>query len=207
MIGLLHYRITAKFSRQSIQRWTVQHVAPEYIGAHISQPSSKQTGRTFSLGFRAATAVFYSFGIEWDITTASQDDLDELAAWITWYKEHREFLHGGNYHRFDIVDPSVTGYGVVSNDGSRAIIAHVQEEESPSNRGSYMRIAGLDPQGKYCVQWTGPEAAKAALESLDPYGPFGKAEVSGSFLESVGIRMPRCNPETIRLFEIRRVTL
>ena len=58
---------TDALARQLIQRWTVQTVAPELLGAHISQPSSQQTGRTYSIAFRAATAVFHSFGIEWDI--------------------------------------------------------------------------------------------------------------------------------------------
>ncbi len=62
--------MTDALSRQCIQRWTVQNIAPEYLGAHISQPTSQQTGRTYSVAFRAATAVFHSFGIEWDITKA-----------------------------------------------------------------------------------------------------------------------------------------
>ncbi len=50
--------MTDALSRQQIQRWTVQLVAPEYLGAHISAPTSHQTGRTLALDFRAATALF-----------------------------------------------------------------------------------------------------------------------------------------------------
>ena len=134
--------MTDALSRQCIQRWTVQNIAPEYLGAHISQPTSQQTGRTYSVAFRAATAVFHSFGIEWDITKASDADLQELASWIVWYKANRDFLHSGRFVRLDVADPAVLAHGVVAADGSRALIAHVQYEESSSNRGVWLR--GLD---------------------------------------------------------------
>src|SRR5581483_1213800 len=64
--------LTDALARQHIQRWTTQLVAPEYLGAHVSAPTSHQTGRTFSLDFRAATAFFGAFGIEWDLTAADE---------------------------------------------------------------------------------------------------------------------------------------
>ena len=60
--------MTDAVARQQIQRWTTQLVAPEYVGAHVSSPTSHTTGRTLGLDFRAATALFGSFGIEWDLT-------------------------------------------------------------------------------------------------------------------------------------------
>ncbi len=44
--------MTDALSRQHIQRWTSQLIPPEYMGAHISAPTSHQTGRTFTLDFR-----------------------------------------------------------------------------------------------------------------------------------------------------------
>ncbi|RBP97778.1 alpha-galactosidase [Bifidobacterium aemilianum] len=194
--------MTDALSRQQIQRWTLQTVAPEYIGAHISQPSSQQSGRTFSLAFRAPTAVFFSFGIEWDISTADSGELEELASWISWYKEHRDFLHSGLVNRFKPADPTVFAYGVIAEDRSRALVAQGQYEESDSDRGSYLRIPGLLDQGQYRLRWTGPEPARAAEEVMDPYGPLGQQLVSGRYLATVGIRIPRCMPETMRLIDI-----
>lgn len=194
--------MTDALSRQRIQRWTLQTIAPEYIGAHISQPSSQQSGRTFSLAFRAATAAFYSFGIEWDITKANDDELNELASWINWYKENRALLHSGRSVRLDVSDPSVFGYGVIAPDRSRAIIAHVQYEESQTNRGVYLRVPGLEPDAEYTLKWTGPEPPSASLESLDEFGPIGKVKVTGKYLSAIGIRFPRCRPETTRLVSI-----
>ena len=63
--------MTDALARQSIQRWTTQLVAPEYVGAHVSATTTHTTHRTLSLDFRAATALFGAFGIEWDLTEAS----------------------------------------------------------------------------------------------------------------------------------------
>ena len=68
--------MTDAVARQQIQRWTTQLVAPEYAGAHVSAPRSHTTYRTLSLDFRAATALFGAFGIEWDLTEASEADLE-----------------------------------------------------------------------------------------------------------------------------------
>lgn len=196
--------MTDAMSRQMIQRWTVQGVAPEYIGAHISQPVSQQTERTLSLGFRAATAVFFAFGIEWDLTEAGESDLQQLGDWISWYKENRDFLHSGRFVRLDLADCATLGYGVVADDGSRAIIEHVQYDESRSNRGVYMRIPGLNERALYKVRWAATPQLSAPLESFDEYGPLGDVTVSGQYLMAVGIRIPRCRPETERIFEIVR---
>lgn len=197
---------TDALARQRIQRWTSLTVAPELLGAHISQPTSQQTGRTYTIAFRAATAVFHSFGIEWDITKASEADLDELAAWIAWYKAERGFLHSGREVRLDVADPAVFAHGVVAPDASRAMVAHVQMDESTSNRGVWLRIPGLTPDAQYRLSWAGPEPAQAALETLDPAGPLGAdATLTGEALARVGVRIPRCRPETIRLIDIVRV--
>ncbi|MFT8649520.1 MAG: alpha-galactosidase [Bifidobacterium psychraerophilum] len=196
--------MTDALSRQRIQEWLVQNVAPEYLGAHISAPTSHQSGRTFSLAFRAATAVFYGFGIEWNLREASEEDLEELTRWIAWYKEHRPVLHGGDHVRIDVADPAVIAYGSVAKDGASALIAHVQYEESDSNRGVWLRIPGLDPEGVFELKWSGPEEATAALETLDPSGPSHGSRASGAFLSRIGIWIPRCRPQTVRLIEIQR---
>lgn len=94
---------------------------------------------------------------------------------------------------------------MVAPDRSRAILAHVQLDESLHNRGVYLRIPGLDPKARYRLAWTGPAKPRASLEHLDPTGPLGTAEVTGTYLERVGIRIPRCQPETIRLIDLVRV--
>ncbi|MDX6327533.1 MAG: alpha-galactosidase, partial [Nocardioidaceae bacterium] len=116
--------MTDALARQHIQRWTTQLVAPEYVGAHVSSPRSHTTGRSLSLDFRAATALFGSFGIEWDLTTASDEELEQLAAWVARYKRFRSLLHTGRAVRPESSDEAVLLHGVVASDASEALLAH-----------------------------------------------------------------------------------
>jgi alpha-galactosidase len=60
--------------RQHIQRWTGLLLPPELVGSHVGPARSHTTGRTHDLAFRAATALFGHFGIEWDIASASSEE-------------------------------------------------------------------------------------------------------------------------------------
>ena len=53
--------------RQTIQRWTGVVVPPELVGGHIGPTTSHTTARTHDLSFRAITALFGHFGMEWDV--------------------------------------------------------------------------------------------------------------------------------------------
>lgn len=114
------------------------------------------------------------------------------------------------------IDLGVMAHGVVADDASRAIIAHVQYEESPSNRGVWLRVPGLDPKAHYRLKWAGPaaedpedvlrEASRRDWDPLPESGPLGSdATITGAALGTIGVRIPRCHPETIRLIEIVRV--
>ena len=198
--------MTDALARQQIQRWTVQLVAPEYLGAHISAPRSHQTGRTLSLDFRAATAFFYAFGIEWDLTEASDAELKELAAWVDLHKQFRPLLHRGRIVRIEATDDAVLAHGVVDHDRSAALLCHVQLDESAHNRGCTLRVPGLTPDASYDVRWLGPTDRKATSMSppLPEHGPTGGSPVTGHQLATIGLWMPRRPPETAQLMVLNR---
>ncbi len=191
-------------ARQQIQRWTVQFVAPEYLGAHVSATRSHQTGRTMSLDFRAATALFGSFGIEWDLTDADEDELADLSDWVARYKRHRRLLHGGRTVRMDSSDPAVWLHGVVAADGRSALLAHVQLDESASNRGVLMRVPHLIEQARYDIRWAAPVDTGQMSQSpaLDPAGPTLGRSLRGAVLAQHGVWLPRRRPETILLMHL-----
>ena len=111
--------MTDAVARQQIQRWTTQLVAPEYVGAHISAPDLAHHRPDAPLDFRAATALFGAFGIEWDLTEASDDELDPLADWVARFKRFRPLLHSGRVVRPESADPAVLLHGVVAADRGR----------------------------------------------------------------------------------------
>ncbi len=198
--------MTDAMARQHIQRWTGQLIAPEYLGAHISAPRSHQTGRTLSLDFRAATAFFLAFGIEWDLTEATPDELDELAGWVALHREHRPLLHSGRAVRVDTTDPAVIAHGVVAEDRDSAVLCHVQLDESTHNRGCTLRVPGLHLDASYRLEWLGPVDLRATSMSpgLSPDGPADGAVVTGRQLADVGLWMPRRRPETAQLIHVNR---
>jgi alpha-galactosidase len=194
--------MTDALARQQIQRWTTQLVAPEYVGAHVSAPTSHTTGRTLSLDFRCATALFGAFGIEWDLTTASSSELHVLASWVERFKQYRPLLHSGRVVRPESSDPAVLLHGVVgSTDG---LVAHVQLDESAHNRGVTVRVPGLDPSASYSLTWEGPVAEKETSMSVTPPsgGPTSGEPMSGAALAGEGFWMPRMRPETVTLVRL-----
>ena len=81
--------------RQMIQRGLELVLPLEMIGAHVGAARAHTTGRTTSLPFRLATALFGHSGIEWDVTTLTEDERTAVRAWVSLYKEQRGLLHWG----------------------------------------------------------------------------------------------------------------
>ena len=199
--------MTDALARQEIQRWTTQLVAPEYLGAHVSSHTSHTTGRTLDLDFRCATALFGAFGIEWDLTEATDQDLDRVASWVSRHQALRPLLHAGRVVRPESSDPAVLLHGVVAHDRSEALLAHVAVDESAHNRGVAVRVPGLDPDAAYRLTWEGPVSHTAVSMSapLPEFGPTGGLEVTGEVLRTRGFWIPRRRPETVTLVRAERV--
>jgi alpha-galactosidase len=198
--------MTDALSRQQIQRWTTQLVAPELVGAHVSSPVSHTTGRHLDLDFRAATALFGSFGIEWDLGQASETDLERLGDWVQRFRRFRPLLHSGRTVRPASSDPAVLLHGVVSASRDEALVAHVQLDESAHSRGVTVRVPGLDPAAAYDVRWEGPVnmAAVSRSAALLESGPLGKSTATGASLATRGFHVPRRRPETVTLIHVER---
>jgi alpha-galactosidase len=100
--------------RQTIQRWTGVVVPPEMVGGHIGPTTSHTTARTHDLSFRAITALFGHFGMEWDVREVQGEQREELKRFIALYKEHRGLIHSGRMVRADVPDESLMLHGVVA---------------------------------------------------------------------------------------------
>jgi alpha-galactosidase len=184
--------------RQTIQRWTALLLPPELIGAHVGPPGVHSSGRTQRLSFRFATALFGHFGIEWDIASATPEELAGLAAGISCYQDKRDLLHTGELVRADHPDPAAYVHGVVARDRRAGLFAYVQLTTSARAVPAPMRLPGLDPERRYRV------------EVLDPAGPpmtnrpAGRPprRLTGRALAEVGLRPPLLAPEDAWLIEV-----
>ncbi|CAL9372725.1 Alpha-galactosidase [Streptomyces sp. enrichment culture] len=194
--------------RQRIQRWTNALVPLELMGTHVGSPVSHTTGRTHPLDFRAGTALFGHFGIEWDLTSAEPAELERLAEWVALYKELRPLLHSGTAVHGDHPDPAYSLHGVVAEDRSDALYALVAAGTSELYPTGPVRLPGLDPHAVYRVRPQAPGDVPdgnahhwgAHLPWWTPQG----VELPGSVLAEAGVQAPVLYPERLVLLRATR---
>ncbi|BEP14747.1 alpha-galactosidase [Acidothermaceae bacterium B102] len=181
-------------TRQHIQRWTAQLVPPEYLGSHVSAHASHQTGRVLSLDFRAATAFFGHFGVEWDLSHASHSDLAALTGWIALHKAHRRLLHSGRLVRGDSAVEGFWVHEVVAQDRSEAIVAAVQLDDLAHDPPRIV-VPGLDPARAYTVTRLAPDGPTRPV-----YVPPSRA--TGAMLGDLGLPGPPLAAQSIVLLHL-----
>ncbi|GAB3753623.1 alpha-galactosidase [Zhihengliuella somnathii] len=194
--------------RQTIQRWTQAVLPPELVGSHVGPTHSHTTGRIHDISFRAITALFGHFGMEWDIRQASEAERDTLARAIALYKRHRALLHSGTRVNADLTDESLRLHGVVSADRTDGLFAAVKLGTSAAEMPGAIPVPGLHPERTYRVAVELPTPADA--DYADTYTQIqppawmteGALTASGAFLEHVGIQLPILNPEHALLLHV-----
>jgi alpha-galactosidase len=194
--------------RQQIQRYSSVLVPPEYLGGHLGAATAHTTGRTSALGFRLATALFGSAGIEWDLTQASDVELDQIRAWISVYKERRELLHGGTLVHADASDPALELHGVVALDGGSAVFAQVALAAPRTALPAPIRFPGLDRERRYRVRPLLVGPAPHVVQTVPPAWLAADAAelvLSGAVLADVGLPAPLLTPEEAALFAVDAV--
>ncbi|WP_417629168.1 alpha-galactosidase [Nonomuraea insulae] len=185
--------------RQAIQRWTGLLVPPERLGSHVGAPRDHVTGRSLPLAFRAATALFGHMGVEWDLTSAGQEELEELGTWIALHKRLRPVLHAGRVVRADHPDPSASLHGVVLPE--RAVYAFAQLTSRVDIAPAPLRLPGLDPAALYEVRVAGPAPERSGM----PEWAAAPVRLPGSVLGELGLPAPVLRPATALLIEVERV--
>jgi alpha-galactosidase len=191
--------------RQQIQRWTNALIPLELMGTHVGAQVAHTTGRSLPLDFRAGTALFGHFGIEWDLTAAEPADRARLAEWVALYKELRGLLHTGTTVHGDHPDPSVLVHGVVAQDGSDAVFAVVAAATSASFPPGPVRLPGLLPDAVYQLR---PQPPGDGVQHWGPALPWWTPEgvrLPGRVLATAGVQTPVQFPERLLLLRATRV--
>lgn len=187
--------------RQTIQRGASMLIPPEVMGAHIGPSRSHTTGRVHSAAFRAATAIFGHLGVEWNLLSLSEAELDALAGVVSLHRELRPLLHSGDVVRFD-TESAYVAHGVYSADRSEAVVSFAMIATANSLTPPPLLLPGLDPARIYCV-----EALKLAGESAgpsrsQPQWTHQPVEVAGGALGAIGLQPPAMHPETAILIRL-----
>nr|WP_202893678.1 alpha-galactosidase [Kribbella italica] len=190
--------------RQRLMRWTGQLLPPELMGSHIGSPRSHTTGRTHDLSFRAATALFGHYGVEWDLDAATPEQLRELADWIALYKQHRGLINRGTVLRGPDPADDLWLHGVVAADRSEALYAVAAMAWGAASTPPRARLRGLDATRGYRLEPV--HIGDADLGFAPPrWWDDRTAVVTGAALESVGVQLPNQPPEHSILIHVTAV--
>lgn len=194
--------------RQTIQTWTSMLVAPEYLGCHVGAPRAHTTERTHDLTMRAATALLGHFGIEWDLTRTSDEDLAGLAAWVEVHRAWREVIATGSLHH-RASGSTLSGEGtparlvtsLVSPERDRALVVLAQLATQHRYPAEPLTVPGLDPDRRYRVRAVDPTPGRAA----QPAWVGREVVLTGAALDRIGVATPTMYPETAWVVELTAV--
>jgi len=193
--------------RQRIERWTGVTVPPELIGSHVGSATAHSTKRTHDISFRAGTAIFGSFGIEQNLSLASDEEIAQLTEWIALYKSMRGWMHRGTVVRGDHPDPSYWLRGIVAKNGGQALYSFVAVATSVQNPPGMVRLPGLDPERLYRVAPLAPgERILTFNHHAGPAWWTDGIELSGHTLATVGVQAPALAPEHLALVHVTETT-
>jgi alpha-galactosidase len=169
-------------------RWTGLTLPPELMGTHVGSGTDHTTGRQHSLRFRAGTAMWGHLGIECDLTAITDEEREELRAWIALHKRFRGLLHTGRVVRADLVPDGLQLDGVVAPDGREALFRLSALDLTLGQPAGRVRFPGLAADTAYRVTPVPLSLSPKARPRPQWYA--GDAVLSGRLLDEVGLIAP-----------------
>lgn len=117
------------------------------VSAHVSACPNHQTLRTTPLSTRFAVAAFGALGYECNLCDMKKEELDEIKAQISLYKEWRSTLQTGRFYRGR--NGNIHEWTCVSKDQTRAVGMILQELVTPNMQFEQFFPKGLDADKIY----------------------------------------------------------
>jgi alpha-galactosidase len=187
--------------RQVIQRGASMLIPPELMGAHIGPERSHTTNRRHDLAFRATTAMFGHLGVEWNLLSLDDGELDALAELIALHRQFRSLLHGGDTVRFD-TEEAYIAHGVYASDRSEALISFAMTQSAPSLTPPPLLVPGLEPTRRYRVVHLPLPGERRGMNLSMPAWHAEGVTLTGGLLGSTGLQLPALHPETAILLHL-----
>lgn len=213
-LGVMRYALrvwpsdcTDAHERLQIQRGFLRFLPPEVMAAHVSRNPNQETGRSPTLAFRAAVALFGHLGVELDPLALRPEEAAELAEWIALHKRLRGLLHAGL--QFDLPDEDGRQvHGVVAADRSEALFRVAQTGMMSAPGAVPLRLPGLDDGRIYRVTLPKPQAMPAFPRTLAADRLAGDGLLlSGAMLHAAGLLLPPQKPDSALVLHARLASL
>jgi alpha-galactosidase len=191
--------------RQTIQKGASYFFPLRVLGSHVGPKKCHITGRRFSMEFRVASAIFGHMGLELNLALESEADRAVLAKGVALYKQHRELLHNGEYHRI-ASSPHANVVGVVDASRTEALFSYALLESRPRTTPDRLFFAGLNPMSDYRVKivWplTDPSVSHPSIvASLDLLAE--GCIFSGAALMEFGMQTPPLHPDSAVIYHLQ----
>ena len=183
-------------TRIGIQSGLMRVLPPEVVGTHVGPATAHTTGRSHTLAFRCAVAMFGHMGVEADLRRLSADERAELARWIAHHKAWRDVVHHGvlrqgRHHALEWMQSCAA-------DGSAALVALFRRVEEAPRHALPLRVPGLAAQRRfraYALHLPRVAHSHRSAAVLDALAA-GTLELSGAELATIGLPLPAQPPES-----------
>jgi alpha-galactosidase len=155
-----------------------------------------------SLTLSGAVALFGHFGIEWDVTTLTDEEHAAVAEWVALARRVRPLVATGTVVNVDIADPGLDVRGIVASDRSHAFFTITQSQTLAASPSGRIRFPGLEPDRAYRVRVVtpGPRTYRPAQSELR--WAHHDTVLSGRQLAVAGLRPPVQNPQQATVVEL-----
>jgi alpha-galactosidase len=188
-------------SRVPMQRGFLSFLPPEVMGSHVGASPAHATGRSQSMGFRAAVAMPGHFGVELDPRKLGEDDRAELADWIAFHQQWRDVLHGGQVWLGEAADGLVWQ---AQGTAQEFLLFAIRSAPAQDRRPQPLRLpflAGAGPCTLRLLRIAGGAGGHAAHSAplFDAMAGEG-VSFSGSWLAHAGVPLPPLKAETVAIF-------
>jgi alpha-galactosidase len=192
-------------TRVGIQAGLMRVLPPEVVGTHVGPATAHTTGRSHTLAFRCAVALFGHMGVEVDLRRLSDAERAELARWIAHHKKWRDVVHHG-------VMRQGSHHGLAwmqsrAEDGSAALVALVRRHEEAPRHALPLRVPGLAPQRRFRAHALHVPHVAHSQRSTPVIDALmtGTLELGGAELATIGLPLPMLPPESAIVVGLRAV--
>ena len=192
-------------SRVAIQSGAARLFPLEVLGAHVGPAPAHTTGRSQSLPFRCAVALFGHMGVEADVRKLDSADSAVLAQWIGLYKAWRSVLHSGRF------DQGTTPNGVwwMAQTPHNALMCVITVTPPNTMHHVPVRLPALQGAGMWRLRLAGSAGQERARgDGASPWLDALRGDgvvLSSDELHHVGLPCPNMNPESALVFSLEKI--
>ncbi len=188
-------------SRIEMHRQFLGYFPPETMGAHVGVSPAHATGRSQSVGFRAAVALPGHFGLELDPRKLTDQDKANIRDWIALYKSVRQKMHEGRVWQGSAED----GIVWIACGTPQAFILFIYRTAPSQLRfPPLLRLPFLAGAPEYSLTRIDPGGAPGGKRNPLGLSLRGSCErQTGSWLREVGLQLPNLKAESCLVLEAK----